>query len=315
MTATTTKLLLKYLSLSNLVLSVALVVLLWRKRKWNDYKYFVLYLYSEILASCISIPILFFRKQFHISVKMGWRVYWGLDWSSYLVFSTLQALTLYAIYRLAMRPLPGLQKIGQIIFRWIAGVSFGLAVFFAIAPRAGTSDYWSLLVSQMHQGASILSLCLLFFVCLAIRPLGLTFRSPVFGVSLGLGITAATDMVEAAWFPTPAAHSLYSPLYLVGGSASFVALLLWITYFALPEPEQRMILLPTTSPFFHWNSISEALGDEPGFVAVSGFTPDMLSAAEIEELSRPPQPHAVLEDISYETDPDGASRDDVSLIL
>jgi hypothetical protein len=42
-----------------------------------------------------------------------------------------------------------------------------------------------------------------------------------------------------------------------------------------------MILLPTTSPFFLWNRISEALGDEPGFVAVAGFKPDMLAPAEL----------------------------------
>ena len=42
-----------------------------------------------------------------------------------------------------------------------------------------------------------------------------------------------------------------------------------------------MILLPTTSPFFLWNRIAEALGDEPGFVAIAGFKPDMLAPAEL----------------------------------
>ena len=46
-----------------------------------------------------------------------------------------------------------------------------------------------------------------------------------------------------------------------------------------------MILLPTTSPFFFWNRISEILGDAPGQVAVAGFTPDMLAPAEIEMLT------------------------------
>ena len=46
-----------------------------------------------------------------------------------------------------------------------------------------------------------------------------------------------------------------------------------------------MILLPTTSPFFFWNRISEILGDAPGQVAVAGFTPEMLAPAEIEMLT------------------------------
>ncbi len=46
-----------------------------------------------------------------------------------------------------------------------------------------------------------------------------------------------------------------------------------------------MVLLPTTSPYFLWNAISEALGDEPGFVAIAGFTPDMLAPAELTVLT------------------------------
>jgi hypothetical protein len=48
----------------------------------------------------------------------------------------------------------------------------------------------------------------------------------------------------------------------------------------MPEAKRKMVLLPTTSPYFHWNQISEALGDDPGVVAVSGFTPDALAPAE-----------------------------------
>jgi hypothetical protein len=60
-----------------------------------------------------------------------------------------------------------------------------------------------------------------------------------------------------------------------------VTLLTWGTYFALPVPERKMILLPTTSPFFLWNRVSEALGDHPGFVVVAGFKPEMLAPAEL----------------------------------
>jgi hypothetical protein len=53
----------------------------------------------------------------------------------------------------------------------------------------------------------------------------------------------------------------------------------------MPEPKRQMVLLPTTSPFFLWNRVSEALGDQPGYVAISGFTPDMLAPAEVTALT------------------------------
>jgi hypothetical protein len=46
-----------------------------------------------------------------------------------------------------------------------------------------------------------------------------------------------------------------------------------------------MVLLPTTSPYFLWNRISEALGDQPGHVAVSGFKPEMLHPTELMVLT------------------------------
>jgi hypothetical protein len=74
---------------------------------------------------------------------------------------------------------------------------------------------------------------------------------------------------------------VYSPVFVFSAIGSCVALMTWATYFAMPQPERKMILLPTTSPFFLWNRISEALGDEPGFVAIAGFKPEMLAPAEM----------------------------------
>ena len=283
-----TKLLIKTVSLSDLVICLVLLVVLWKKGQFEDYRYYGIYICCRALEVCAGIPFLYFRRQFHIPAAFAWKAYWYSEQTFFVVEMVLQVLTIYALYRLAMRGLEGLQRIGQIIFRWIAGVSFGLALFFALGPHVGT-DYYAIITAQIHQGISVLSLCLLLFVCLAIRPLGLTFRSRIFGVTLGLGIGAASTLVESAWLPTSWGHNIASPLFAITGCISLCTTILWTAYFVLPEPERRMILLPTTSPFFVWNSISEALGDDPGFVAVSGFKPEMLAMAEIEELSRSAQ--------------------------
>jgi hypothetical protein len=128
-------------------------------------------------------------------------------------------------------------------------------------------------------------LCLLLFVCFSVKPLGLTFRSHIFGVSLGLGIYATTQLVEAAWLATTQAQSIYSPVYLFTSIGCCASYLVWGAYFAMPEPKRGMVLLPTTSPYFLWNRISEALGDNPGQVAVAGFKPEMLHPTELMVLT------------------------------
>lgn len=242
---------------------------------------------ARAVTGSIVIPILFFRKSTGLSLPVAYDILFYATWISIVLQSVLLVVTIYDLYNKAMRPLKGLQRIGKIIFRWVAVVSIAVSVAFVAGPHFSSNYVGSIgaTVSQLQQGTFVLTLCLLLFVCFAIRPLGLTFRSRIFGVTLGLGVMATAFLVQAAWIATVGAQSLYSPVYLVSTVGSAISVCVWGIYFALPEPERKMILLPTTSPFFTWNRISEALGDEPGYVAVAGFKPQMLAAAELKVLS------------------------------
>jgi cbb3-type cytochrome oxidase subunit 3 len=248
---------------------------------------FALILVRAVTGS-ILIPLLFFRKDLGISLPTAFNTYFYTAWASGAIQALLLIAIIYHVYREAMRPLQGLQRIGKIIFRWVAFVSIAVSIAIAAGPHSSSANYVGSIgaaVSQIQQGTFVLTLCLLLFVCFAIRPLGLTFRSRIFGVSLGLGVTAVAFLVQAAWISTMGAGSLYSPVFIVSTVGSLISVCIWGAYFVLPEPEQKMILLPTTSPFFTWNRISEALGDEPGYVAIAGFKPQMLAAAELKVLS------------------------------
>jgi hypothetical protein len=115
--------------------------------------------------------------------------------------------------------------------------------------------------------------------------MGLSYRSRIFGVSLGLGVMATTDMVQSAWIHN-VSSSMYGAFSLISDGAICLTLLTWTFYFAVPEPKRKLITLPTTSPFLRWNQISEILGDSPGHVAIGGLPPEMLAPAEIEVMRR-----------------------------
>ena len=242
------------------------------------------------LGAMLTVPLVFFRVQLHIPVGPAYHIYFLTFWTIQVVGLGLIVFTLRGVFSEAMRPFPGLQRIGNIVFRWVGVVSFLVAIALATGPQAfarSTSTIAVLqeLIARLQQGINVLILCLLIFVCFAIRPLGLTFRSRVFGVVLGLGTASCVQLVQAAWIATVGAHSMFSPVYAFGTFGTCVSTAIWGVYFALPEPERRMILLPTTSPFFLWNRISEILGDAPGNVAVAGFTPNMLAPGEIAMLT------------------------------
>ena len=245
------------------------------------------------LAALLLARVAFFGGEWAI-IHIGQRFnvtgqayvyYFGTYWTAFAVESVLMLVVICSMYRLAMAPLKGLHTLGMLVFKWVAGISVLVALGSAFAPHITTVNFIIGFVSQMQRTQSILILCLLLFVCFAIRPMGLSYRSRIFGVSLGLGVMATTDMVQSAWMHNVSA-SMYGTFSIISSGAICLTLATWTVYFALPEPKRRLITLPTTSPFLRWNQISEILGDSPGHVAIGGLPPEMLAPAEIEVMRR-----------------------------
>jgi len=279
---------LRDVSIAECAISFCVAAIFIHKRLWGKFSLLFALIALRAVSGSILIPLLFFRKDLGLSLPTAYNIYFATEWISAISQALLLIGVIYHVYNEAMRPMQGLQRLGRIIFRWVAVVSVAVSLAFAAGPHSTNTTLAGIaaaIAPQVQQGVSVLTLCLLLFVCFAIRPLGLTFRSRIFGVALGLGVTATTFLVQAGWLATVGAQSLYSPVYLVGTIGSLISVCVWGAYFVLPEPERKMILLPTTSPFFTWNRISEALGDEPGYVAIAGFKPQMLAAAELKVLS------------------------------
>lgn len=284
------KMLVEWVSIAEFFLCVGVLLLLWKRKAFREFAMLSVLVISRTLNGAVSIPMLFFRKDLGISKAAAYNIYLATYWPMCVIQAILMVMLVYGIYSFALAPFEPLKKLGTIIFRWIAAISIAVSVGVAVGPHMFAGSQLANMVGQMQQTASVLTLCLLIFVCIALKPLGLTTRSRAFGASVGLGILAATQLIQAAWLPTSMALRIYSILNFYSGLGACAALLVWGAYFAFPEPERSMVLLPTTSPYFFWNKISEALGDAPGFVAISGFTPDSMAPGELDAMMVASQP-------------------------
>jgi hypothetical protein len=266
------------------ILCSLLVYLLLRAKAVRQFAYLFAFLCVRLVCSFISIPLLTFGGRGIIERHTAYQIYFYVYWASYALEAILSLLVIYSIFKLAMAPLKGLQTLGMLVFRWVAAISVAVAIGVAVSPHISGIKFMVAMVTQLQQTSSILTLCLLLFVCFAIRPMGLSYNSRIFGVSLGLGVLATVSLVNAAWL----SHSpnMYSTISVINGLAVGLTLLMWSAYFAFPEPKRRIIVLPTTSPFLRWNQISMALGDDPGFVAVGGIPPELFAPAELEVMRR-----------------------------
>jgi hypothetical protein len=266
------------------VLSLIGAVALLRARAAKEYASLLAILSIRSTVAVVGWALEYHAALFGLSTKVAYVSWFYFYWSFFAVQSILMLVMIFSMYRLAMAPLKGLHNLGMIVFKWVATISIFVALGSAFAPHTTKLRYLISFVSQMQRTQSILILCLLLFVCFAIRPMGLTYRSRIFGISLGLGIMATTNMVQASWLGH--VGSMYGWYSLISGSAICFSLITWTTYFVVPEPSRRLITLPTTSPFLRWNQISEVLGDNPGHVAIGGLPPEMLAPAEIEVMRR-----------------------------
>lgn len=282
--------LVKWVSIAELFLLTGVFLLMWKRRALRDFPMLAAFVSCRAISGAIAIPVLFFRPEIGMSKAHAYNTYLYSFWTSGICQAVLMVLLVYGIYSLALEPFAPLKKLGTIIFRWIAAISVAVSLGVALGPHMLSRSQFVNLVGQMQQTASVLTLCLLLFVCFALKPLGLTYSSRAFGASMGLGILATTQLIQSAWFPTTSMAKVYGIGNFYAGLGSCAAVLVWASYFALPEPERAMVLLPTTSPYFFWNKISEALGDSPGFVAVSGFTPESMAPGELAAMVEASQP-------------------------
>jgi hypothetical protein len=261
-----------------------LLIMQWRNLI-RSFKPLAAFLVTRVVSFAMLMPLDVLAHRHILTRATAYHIYFYGYWASYALEAMLGFFVIYSIYSLSMEPLQGLQRLGNLMFRWAAGIAVALAVTIALGPHVTSAKFIVQAVGQLQQTQSILTLCLLLFVCLAIRPMGLSYRSRIFGISLGLGISAATDLVYSSWF-FHFDKNMYSSMSVVKSIAICLTIAVWGAYFAIPEPKRRMIVLPTTSPFLRWNQISMALGDAPGFVALGPITPDMFAPAELEVMRR-----------------------------
>ncbi len=265
------------------LLSLCALVCLVKCDTKGDFKPLRFLLTSRVAFTSALVPMLLLAGK-GIEVHLAYRMYFCGYWLGFASEAALSLLVIYRLFNLTMAPLDGIKDLGAIVFHWFAVVSVILTAAVTFVPHPNGSSYVTRLLTDLQRAQGVLTLCLLLFVCFALKPLGLNYRSRTFGVIIGLGILATSILVSAGWLAYY--KQVYSHLNLMNSVATCTALLVWIGYFVVPEPKRQMVILPTTSPYLRWNRVAEVLGDPPGFVAIAGVPPEMFAPAEIEVMKR-----------------------------
>lgn len=236
------------------VLTILLTVLFYGKGLHSRYPAMAQYL----ALRAVSVPalgVLLWATQSH---NYKWYVaYFYTFWPTYIVSCVLLYFVCSEVFRSALSPFPGLQRLGKVVFRWTAVVS--LIISFALFPWGQNLIFsFPVLATRLLRSISILELCLLAFMCLCMNTLKLSARDMAFGIALGLGGLAADDFMTVAL--AGRAAGLTDFWQFAGEAVTLAVWAVWIVYALLPQRERKPVVVPVNSPIYRWNEIATALG-------------------------------------------------------
>jgi hypothetical protein len=244
-----------------LVASVAF--LFWRRKQQLRFPAMGAYLALRVF----SMPaLIFLLLESEKTRSVTWSMaYFFTFWSVYIASAILLYFICIEIFRSALSAFPGLMKFGIIIFRWAILVSAIVTLSTVSFAHRGLLIIPDVANSLMHS-VSLIELCLLAFLCLCMNALKLSVRDMAFGMALGFGAMAANDFVTTSFISHSTA--INAPMQFIYESIILLALGIWVSYCALPEPVRKPLVMPANSTVYRWNEIASALGHTGTQVAV-----------------------------------------------
>lgn len=228
-----------------------------RTKAYKTYPAFFGYLAVSLLF-CATLGLLPYGPHSMKTYSWGLAYTWGY-WATYVVSTALIFLTIQNVFRQVMLPLPGLSRLGVLMFRWVVAISFIVALSSSYVPTEISHRPFYLAFVDLIRCVSILELCLLAFVTLVVQKVGLSYRSLPFGLSLGFGMSAAIDFIQSAI--AYHVHTVYSGVGLLCQAAGIAVFGMWAIYFWKPEPERATVPLTVSSSLLRWNDVALALGN------------------------------------------------------
>jgi hypothetical protein len=223
-----------YLLIAPHALLLGVFLLLLRDRAYRRFPAFFLYVIAEVLQFGVLYTIL----QWPSATGMDY----AIAYTSGLAVSTaLRFGVIHEIFAEMFRNYPALDRFGKPLIRWVAvGLLLG-GLLLAVYTQSSNSTQLLFVVRVLDRTASILQCGLLLGLFAFSSYLGLSWRSRVFGVALGLGLFASVELIASA--VRSETGFVYNTFlnYLTMGTYH-ICVLIWGFYLLAPERSSQYAL-------------------------------------------------------------------------
>lgn len=205
--------------------------------------------------------------------------YFYAFWSTGAVSAYFALSVIREIFLVALEPFAGLRDLGRIAFRWATALMILIALAVGLNIKANYISVIQTAVLNFESSVRMMQVGLLLMMFFFSKRIGLSIRSRTFGIALGVGTTAAINLFSVSLLSgVGTAHLVLVNQFRAG--FFLVAAVTWCTYFAVPAPQEKFVMVPIASPLMRWNEVAAALGHPAGRVVYANGTEPFLPQAE-----------------------------------
>ena len=228
--------------LGTTALQLALVCMMLRRRLHRQFPVFFAYNAYFVLRFAPLFLI------YHYAPTWYFAAYWVRSVLSII----LGFMVIYEIFRHAFQPYAALSDLGAVLFRWVVGFLFVVAlVMILTSPQSTTAGLASAVVA-MARSVRLMQVGLVLLLFLFLPHLGLNWRSHIVGIATGFGFFAAVDMVVYTLLSLPSSVQTQIMLSVIKSCAYTLTVLGWASYLIVPEPARKPVLAETEPE--RWNN-------------------------------------------------------------
>lgn len=266
------------MSAAELPLWCALGFFFWRKNLQDRFPAMGAYLAIHLVSAPILLGVLYAQAQ--PSGDYYFPVYFFVYWTVYAASAVTLFFVCLEVFRSALGSFSGLTKFGIVIFRWAAVASVIVSVASTSFSQKGILILPEI-AARLMRSVSVLELCLVAFLCLAMNALQLSVRDITFGIAFGFGLLSSSDFIISCIISLNS--SFNSPLQYANQAVLLLSIGIWVTYSVLPAPERKPVVVAANSTIYRWNEIASALGHKGTKVAVPA-TANSFFLSDVEKV-------------------------------
>jgi hypothetical protein len=211
------------------VLQLGVGAAMLRHKLHRTFPVFFSYIGFQILSFCLLYPMYQWGTYTYAQ-------YFWFYWACAAVDLVLGFMVIHEVFQDVFRQYHTLKDLGSVLFKWAALVMLLVAFVVAASSPSGYEGPIVQAIVTVQRCVRVAQVGLILFLMVFSRYLGSSWRQRSFGISLGLGVSAAVELGTLAFHVSGHASEVWVNAITV--VADNVAILIWFTYVMLNRSAQ-----------------------------------------------------------------------------